>query len=290
MPLRRTARALSATALTTLVLGTAAGAAAADPAAEVSPRTVAPGGTVTVSVTCERTGGHPPGTVEATSQAFEHGTVRLHKDGHGGGDHPGRDGEGLRDEEDLIPDGDPLGEEDLLDEEEPLGEDEPPADEGPADREGPTGADDRAGTDRLTAKDDLAAADDVTGTDDLKGVPGPEGRVTYRGTARIAPAADFEQGGNGGDGGGNGGSGPSEWSVDGVCPAAHGGTGEPWSASFTVSRDPSHHTGTRHGVHAGTGGTFDDSPVALAAGGVLIAGALGAAVHRLRRREPSRNR
>ncbi|PPS68289.1 hypothetical protein BZZ08_07410 [Streptomyces sp. MH60] len=39
-----------------------------------------------------------------------------------------------------------------------------------------------------------------------------------------------------------------------------------------------------HGVRAGTGGTFGDSVPALVAGGVLIAGAAGAAAHRLRLR------
>ncbi|MEV6739541.1 hypothetical protein AB0N14_22450 [Streptomyces sp. NPDC051104] len=39
--------------------------------------------------------------------------------------------------------------------------------------------------------------------------------------------------------------------------------------------------GAQHGVHAGEGGAFTDSVPALAAGGLLIAGALGAAVHRL---------
>ncbi len=39
-----------------------------------------------------------------------------------------------------------------------------------------------------------------------------------------------------------------------------------------------------HGVRAGTGGTFSDPAPALVAGGLLIAGACGAAVHRLRLR------
>ncbi|MFH8798927.1 hypothetical protein ACH4F6_04895 [Streptomyces sp. NPDC017936] len=40
----------------------------------------------------------------------------------------------------------------------------------------------------------------------------------------------------------------------------------------------------QRGVHAGTGGTFDDSVPALVAGGLLIAGAFAAAAHRLCRR------
>lgn len=252
MRMRRTVRALSATALTAVALGTTV-AAAENPGAEVSPRTVAPGGTVTVSVACEPTGGPAPETIDATSQAFEHGTVQLHK---------------------------------AADEEDAAG--------GPA----------------------------------------------YSGTARIAPAADFEEGGPDsadkdgavGEGGGTGkddavGKG-SDWSVDGTCPAAPGGQGKQWSASFTASRDGSEGSrdgsrdevsrdegsreevardevareegprdggarddggAVRHGVQAGEGGTFNDSTLALVTGGVLIAGAAGAAVHRLRRRESSSN-
>ncbi|WP_326758566.1 hypothetical protein [Streptomyces phaeochromogenes] len=256
MRMRRTVRALSATALTAVALGTTV-AAAENPGAEVSPRTVAPGGTVTVSVACEPTGGPAPETIDATSQAFEHGTVQLHK---------------------------------------------------------------------------------AAGEEDAAGGP------AYSGTARIAPAADFEEGGSDsadkddavGEDGGTGkddavGKG-SDWSVDGTCPAAPGGQGKQWSASFTASRegsrdgsegsrDGSHDEvsrdegsreevareevareegprdggarddggAVRHGVQAGEGGTFNDSTLALVTGGVLIAGAAGAAVHRLRRRESSSN-
>lgn len=207
---------------------------------------MAPGGTVTVSVACEPTGGPAPETIDATSQAFEHGTVQLHK---------------------------------------------------------------------------------AAGEEDAAGGP------AYSGTARIAPAADFEEGGpDSADKddavGKDGGTGKdSDWSVDGTCPAAPGGQGKQWSASFTASRegsrdgsegsrDGSHDEvsrdegsreevareegprdggarddggAVRHGVQAGEGGTFNDSTLALVTGGVLIAGAAGAAVHRLRRRESSSN-
>ncbi|MEU9788429.1 hypothetical protein AB0H92_47050 [Streptomyces phaeochromogenes] len=249
MRMRRTVRALSATALTAVALGTTV-AAAENPGAEVSPRTVAPGGTVTVSVACEPTGGPAPETIDATSRAFEHGTVQLHK---------------------------------------------------------------------------------AAGEEDAAGGP------AYSGTARIAPAADFEEGGpdvadKDGAVGEDGGTGKdaavgkdSDWSVDGTCPAAPGGQGKQWSASFTASREGSRDGSegsrdgsrdevsreegsreevsreegsrdggsrddggaVRHGVQAGEGGTFNDSTLALVTGGVLIAGAAGAAVHRLRRRESS---
>ncbi|MFF2848946.1 hypothetical protein ACFVT5_21860 [Streptomyces sp. NPDC058001] len=104
-----------------------------------------------------------------------------------------------------------------------------------------------------------------------------EGRVrlhkadggAYKGRARIARGENFE--------GGPDSVGPvSEWSVEGHCPGERR-----WSASFTVVRE----TGFRHGVHAGEGGTFTDSGTALVTGGVLIAGALGAAVYAVRRKE-----
>ncbi|KUO20011.1 hypothetical protein [Streptomyces dysideae] len=215
--MRRTARVLSVAALAGAALGIAAPAVSADPAAEVSPATVAPGGSVTVAVTCDHVGGAAPATIDATSQAFDEGTVQLQK---------------------------------------------------------------------VPGKDHQGAAD-----------------LAYRGTARIAPAGNFE-----------GGADPvakdSAWTVDGTCPAAHGGQGKPWSATFTVERgggggskrpcpEPTHHgtvstprdpcagSAVQHGVRAGAGGAFTDSVPALVTGGVLIAGALGCAVYRLRRKEPA---
>lgn len=77
----RTARAFAATAVAcAAVVGSAPAAFAGETAAEVSPRTVAPGGTVTVSVSCPGTGSsHTPWTITANSQAFAKGSVRLHK-------------------------------------------------------------------------------------------------------------------------------------------------------------------------------------------------------------------
>lgn len=203
--MRRTVRALSVAVLAGAAVGVAVPVAFADPAAEVSPSSVHPGGSVTVAVTCDSTGGTPPGSIEATSQAFDEGTVLLQL---------------------------------------------------------------------------------VAGHNDTASGP------AYRGTARIAPAPDFEADANavGKD---------SAWTVDGTCPAAAGGQGKQWSATFTVTRGGASghpctepHTPScspapvQRGVHAGTGGTFTDSVPALVAGGVLIAGALGAAVYRVRRREP----
>jgi hypothetical protein len=139
------------------------------------------------------------------------------------------------------------------------------------------------------------------GVVELRRVPGedPAGPA-YRGTARIAPAAE--------PGAGPAGVGPdSAWTVDGTCPAPPGAERRPWSATFTVTHGgaPTAPPGGHHpcpeprtepcggaviqrGVRAGEGGAFTDSVPALAAGGVFIAAALGGAVYRLRRRRPAR--
>ncbi|MEV6168489.1 hypothetical protein AB0L99_09740 [Streptomyces sp. NPDC051954] len=255
--MRRTVRALSVAALAGVLPVIAAAAAFADPAAEVSPGQVSPGRSITVSVSCDALGGPAPAALDAASEAFEEGTVPLRR---------------------------------------------------------------------------------VAGNED--GVSGP----AYSGTARIAPAEDLD---------GDGGVGPdTAWTVDGNCPAAPGGQGKAWSATFTVPRSGSsgpcadpldltcatskpcpeptvtscatskpcpeptvtscrtskpcpeptatscatdkpcpepHDTSCggaviEHGVHAGEGGAFNDSVPALVAGGVLIAGAFGGAVYRLRRK------
>lgn len=202
--MRRTARALSVAVLAGVAVGVAVPVAFADPAAEVSPSTVQPGGSVTVSVACAATGGTAPASIEATSQAFEEGAVQL----------------------------------------------------------------------QLIAGNDAA-------------VSGP----AYRGTARMASAQDLEGGADalGED---------SAWTVDGTCPAAPGGQGKQWSATLTVTHSggASHActeprtetcpaTTVQRGVQAGQGGAFTGSVPALVTGGLLIAGALGGAVYRVRRKE-----
>ncbi|MGW6547277.1 hypothetical protein ACWGBH_31175 [Streptomyces massasporeus] len=239
--MRRSLHALSVAVLAGSALVGFAPVVFAEPAAEVSPATVQPGGTLTVSVSCDPTGGPPPDTLDATSEAFDEGTVPLQR---------------------------------------------------------------------------------VTGNDDE--VSGP----AYRGTARIASAENFE-------GDPDAPAEDSAWSVEGTCPAAPGGEGAIWSATFTVASgsgphkpshkptheppydhpthapahkpcpEPSHHwmpkTPEAHptecgeapvhrGVRAGDGGAFTDSVPALVAGGVLIAGAFGAAAHRLRHRESDPHR
>ncbi|WRZ89583.1 hypothetical protein OHB54_11220 [Streptomyces sp. NBC_01007] len=77
--MRRTARVLYATALAGAALGAAVSGASADPAAEVSPGSVEPGGTVTITVTCDAIGGTPPEFIDAGSQGFQEGKVQLHR-------------------------------------------------------------------------------------------------------------------------------------------------------------------------------------------------------------------
>ncbi|WP_052808701.1 hypothetical protein [Streptomyces cyaneogriseus] len=198
------------------------------PAVKVAPGAVAPGDSVTVSVTCDAAGGAAPAALDATSEAFDGGTVPLRKVSGGDATAPG---------------------------------------------------------------------------------------AAYRGTARIAPAENFE---GAPDPAGT----DSAWTVDGTCPApADGGRGAPWSAKLMVARpggtagpcpegaghggscaggtsrpcptpaaphgpedEPCGGATARHGVRAGNGGAFTRSVPALVAGGLLIAGAAGAAVHRLRAR------
>ncbi|SPF00140.1 PT domain-containing protein [Streptomyces sp. MA5143a] len=221
--MRRRARVLSAAVLAGAVLGVTAPVASADPAAEVVPNEAAPGETVTISVSCDPTDGPAPENIDASSQAFEQGTVTLQR---------------------------------------------------------------------------------IPGDDD------PAGGPSYQGTARIAQAADFETGPDAAGG-------STEWGGDGVCPAPPGAEQKQWSAAFAVdlgghhptdqptheptyqptheptyppthepTHQPTHHDTQRpapvqRGVHAGSGGAFTDSVPAMVAGGLLIAGALGAAVHRL---------
>jgi hypothetical protein len=350
-PKRRRAHVLSAVvsaALAGAALGAAAPAASAEPAAAVSPRAVAPGDTITITVSCDPTGGPAPGTIQAGSQAFEQGTVELvrvqgqddprprdPRDGGPGRDVPRKDaphdGDGDARNQDPGAGGRPPGagpgsastpgSDSVTGSDAATGPDSATG-SGPDDGSGSaTGTDPGSGTGSVTGPgpdygsgsatgpDSMTAPDQAAGGTSAEGntppsvvdtpaaVPDPaagQGSLpgpTYRGTARIAAAQHFE-------GGAHTGGTSSEWTVDGTCPAAPGGQGRPWSAAFTVSHGGDHHgdhrgtgsPGPRHGVHAGEGGAFTDSVPAMAAGGLLIVGALGAAVQRLLRRGASRHR
>ncbi|MGW3647382.1 hypothetical protein [Streptomyces sp. NPDC000878] len=242
--MRRTARALSVAAVAGAVLGTAASAVSADAAGEVSPGTVGPGGTVTVSVACEATGGTPPASIDAHSQGFELGTVQLQQ----------------------VP-----GNDDLT--------------AGPA----------YSGTAKiapdLTIEGDQSAgapASEWSADGTCPGQDGGQGKawqatftVTRDGTGTcgtesygVAPQS----------------SGVQSSGFQGVasCPT-HTPTHIPTHEPTHIPTHPAEPTPApvQRGVEAGQGGAFTDSVPALVAGGVLITGAAGAAVHRLRRRGTS---
>ncbi|MCX4885008.1 hypothetical protein [Streptomyces sp. NBC_00847] len=253
--MRSTARVLYVAALASATLGFAASAALADPAAEVSPSTVSPGGSVTVSVSCEATGGQAPATIDATSDAFDEGTVQLQRV-------PGNDAETA----------------------------------GPAYR----------GAARISSAEDFAAdgpaeagADSAWTVDGTcPGAPGGKGkpwRATFQG--------NHGEGGVEGDGGGGAGGVDGSGVGSGVGGVVGGGGGGDVGGSGVVggggvgdggvvgggeSRPcPGRNTDScgsapvQHGVEAGEGGTFSDSVPALVIGGILIAGAMGAAAYRL---------
>ncbi|WP_329222405.1 hypothetical protein OG352_34745 [Streptomyces sp. NBC_01485] len=254
----RTAHFLSALAVAGAVLAAVAPAAYADPAAEVSPGSVAPGGSVTVSVTCGPLAAAVPESLDATSQAFADGTVKLSK----------------------VP-----------------GDDDAQA--GPA----------YEGTAEIAPAADLevsplAAGPDAAWTVDgtcpaAPGAPGKPWSATLdvaRGETQPCTPAP----------GGLPGVPVASCATARPCPQPQGAaptrtdacrTAPPCARPVPVPEPQprvaaSHEAGcapatVEHGVQAGEGGTFTDSVPALVAGGLLIAGALGAAVHRLRRRDPS---
>ncbi|MFD7713345.1 hypothetical protein ACFV6E_02295 [Streptomyces sp. NPDC059785] len=368
--MRRTARVLSATALVGAVVGAAVPAAHADPAAEVSPRTVAPGGSVTVSVSCDAAGDAPPEFIDATSRGFEDGKVRLRRvaapgknatgaaytgtarvpdtagarDPAGAGDgrpraaDPG-DGDEDMGSGDMGADTTGSADSDVV-APDMVGPDMGGADMGGADTVGP----DAVGPDSMGSD---AVGPDSMGSDSMDpgsmdpgsvgprtrshdgGGPEPEdglgadsggadlggaglGREGLVGPDDVVGPEDAGPGAADRDPRGHHPGGPdparpgSEWGVDGKCPGGRGGEDTPWNTSYNVSGPDGDHdhpgrpedpgtggrddAGAEHGVHAGRGGAFTDSPAALVAGGLLIAGALGAAVHRLYRRRWSAGR
>ncbi|QIJ60597.1 hypothetical protein [Streptomyces sp. JB150] len=287
---------MSVAVLTATAAGGAAAGALAEPAAEVSPGQAAPGATVTVSVTCDPLDGSAPDAIDATSMAFEDGLAELRLV-------TGKDDKAIKavyrgtarivlpeDFEDGKPPGGPLaGPEPATDgpaaaepvPDEPVAE-EPVPDEPVAEEPVPDEPIvDEPATGQLTATGQAAGEDPAGGHTTDKEV-----------TDKEATGED------------------SAWTVDGTCPAPHGGEGKPWSATFTVPastdsgaggwsggagsggghsatpcpdlKDPGCGTATvQRGVRAGAGGAFGVSVPALVLGGLLIVGALGAAAHRL---------
>ncbi|MFE7270469.1 hypothetical protein [Streptomyces sp. NPDC057623] len=288
--MRRTARALSVAALAGVILGFAASAVFAEPTAEVSPGSASPGGSVTVSVSCDPLGGTAPATLDATSQAFEEGTVELKRVS---GDDEKDAGPAYRGTARIPPaenfEGDP----------DAAGPDSAwtvdgtcPAAPGGKGKEwsatltvaldsggGETGGTGGTGGGKDGGKDG-GLGGGLGGTDGGK-------EDVESGKEGMQGGKDGMQGGSGGtDGGGqpcadprSGRTGPDKTWSDTDTDTAWEETG---GHSQDCADDPNH-----HGVQAGTGGTFTDSVPALVTGGVLIAGAAGGAVYRLRRKAPA---
>ncbi|MEV1069825.1 hypothetical protein [Streptomyces sp. NPDC050263] len=245
----RTAHFLSVLAVAGAVLVAAGPAAFADPAAEVSPGSVAPGGSVTVSVSCGPLGAAAPESLDAASQAFADGTVKLSKV-------PGDDAQ--------------------------------------------TGAV-YQGTAQIAPAADLEASPAAVGADAAWTVDGTcPAAAGGQGTPWTA-TLDVARGGTPTCGSTTP---DASCATARPCPPPPGASQTDPAACRTVPpcdrpvpepRGTAAHEATcapatvGHGVRAGEGGAFTDSVPALAAGGLLIAGALGAAVHRLRRRDPARD-
>ncbi|CAL9392291.1 hypothetical protein [Streptomyces sp. enrichment culture] len=319
--MRRTARALSVAVLASAALGLPAAAGAADPgvpppatdvggpvvpppgddpaavpvpppsagesageavplpagrvAAQVSPAEVAPGDTVTVSVSCGPTGGAAaPPSLDATSAAFEEGTVELRKVADDGGT---ASGPAYRGTARIAAAGDLAAE---------------PGAESPQDVTGTGGA---------------AAAEGSAETEDWAGAEGTAGEAEDWTVDGACPDASGGEGGDpwsatmsvpeeSGAGAGAGAAQPAcrETAAPRAGTSTHGTPCAPSKPACPETTAPRGEAATRsapctgataeHGVQAGAGGSFGDSVPALVAGGVLIAGACGAAAHRLRLR------
>ncbi|MDC0766481.1 hypothetical protein [Streptomyces sp. HD] len=335
--MRRTARALTVAALAGVVLGFAASAALGDPAAEVSPGSVAPGGNVTVSVTCDALDADAPATLDATSQAFEEGTVRLKRVSGNDEKAAGPAYEGTA----RVPpaenfEGDP----------DAAGPDSTWTVDGTCPAAGGGEGKEWSATFTVARENGSggggkgsgeggsggAGAAGKGGADGGKDEMGGDQGGSGGGVGGSTEGGGIEEGGTEGggiEGGGiEGGSRPcteadSDWTGADESQAHSGkseggGTGsdrgtadadktepnaeatEPyWEASGLhsggsdasgKSESPEQDcdsAGAEHGVEAGAGGTFTDSVPALVAGGLLIAGAFGGAMYRLRRKTPT---
>ncbi|MFH0515788.1 hypothetical protein ACHBTE_01225 [Streptomyces sp. M41] len=337
--MRRTAPALSVAALAGAVVGFAASAAYADPAAEVSPGTVSPGGSVTVEVSCDSVDGDAPATVDATSQAFEEGTVALKRvTGDGGkaagpayrgtatvpaaekiegdsdagaGDSawtvdgtcpaaPGKEGKPWRAKLTVAREsggthGSGAGTQAL---ESTAGVDGAGADSGGAAEHDGTDAGTK-GTGDAGSAEDTGSTGDTGGADDTSGAGDTGGADSWGGTEGDSGGTD--SGIEGTDSGVAGtGTGDRHCTEPPAGKAEPGGGASHWSEAEPGAGSGEAHPGdggahardcadadVDHGVRAGSGGTFTDSVPALVAGGLLIAGALGGAVYRLRRKTPT---
>ncbi|MEU6543109.1 hypothetical protein [Streptomyces sp. NPDC046859] len=287
--MRRTVRALSVAALAGAALGTGAQAALADPTAEVGPASVTPGGSVTVSVTCDPVDGAAPATLDAVSQAFEDGTVQLQRVSGGEGADAGpvyRGAAQISPAENFEGDPDAAG----------------PESDWTVDGTCPAAA----GTEGsewsapLTVALEGGAGGSGSEADTLAADSGEEEAAA----STLTAPRETGEGGKGDHGGGD--CSGSSWDGTGQWGDSGGGTSRPEVSGSGTAEEKWKGGKTRPdpcetpaapvdpavpgGVKAGQGGVFTDSVPALVGGGVLIAGAAGGAVYRLRRGTPAGRR
>ncbi|MFJ1812617.1 MULTISPECIES: hypothetical protein [unclassified Streptomyces] len=265
--MRRTAHFLSTLAAAGAVLVAVAPAAFADPAAEVSPGSVAPGDSVTVSVSCAPLGGAAPATLDATSQAFAEGTVEL---GKVSGADDAQSGAAYRGTARVAPAAD------LEVSPDAVGPDAAWTVDGTCPAE-PGGQSTPWSATLDVARGEMQPCGSTYAEPCPTGRPCPPDQGTSPTYAEPCPT---------------GRSCPPDQGTSPTyaepCPTGRPCAGPEPQPRVIASHDPDCVPATvGHGVQAGQGGAFTDSVPALAAGGLLIAGALGAAVHRLRRREPA---
>ncbi|MER5750937.1 hypothetical protein [Streptomyces sp. NPDC002088] len=270
--MRRTARLLSVVSLAGAAIVTGAPAASADPAAQVSPSTLAPGGNVAVPVPCDDPGGFPTETDQVGGPAHR-GTARIAADEDFAGepDAVGTNSGGTVDGTCPGPaddTGQSCGDEQGTSCESGTG--------GDGGRDSGTGSESGGGGDSGvgSGRDSDGGGDSGAGTGSESGGGGDSG---------VGSGRDSDGGGDSGVGSGRDSGGDSSQS----CAEAHT---EPRTETPTGPRTDacSGAAAMPHGVEAGEGGAFTGSVPALVAGGLFIAGALGAAAHRLWHRGSTR--
>ncbi|MDT0377979.1 hypothetical protein RM572_04215 [Streptomyces sp. DSM 42041] len=256
----RRARLVAAAFAGTVCLTTLAPAAAvaAEPVAEVSPRRVHPGGTVTITVTC---GKHDEQVAYLTaySQAFAEGEAKLR----------------------LLPRGGDYGK---------------PTYQGRAHIAGAhafSGSVGSDGSDGSSGREESSGSFESSGSyeygsEDTSGSEGAfDAEGSYQHDSEAPGSAGYDGDGYGSDGAagkGTPGSGDSydpgagrhgkSWGINGSCP-----DGKDFTTSVFVEHKP------RGGAHAGLGGGRDEVDTAVvAAGGALLSLTVGLGVYVLRRR------
>lgn len=332
--MRRTARLLSVVALAGAGLAHGAPAALADPVAQVSPGSPAPGSSVTVSVTCTVPAGSPPGTIDATSPAFDQGTVELTRVTTADAGSSGTTYRGTARitavQETKDPQGTAsaggsgtvgtlgaTGSASAADSASTVGGTCPAAAGEQGEAWNAKFTVDRAADSGTCVAQDGTSACASSGVSVTAGaVPGQDSGVTV--TASAVPSQDSGSAKDAGTGtgvsggatagadagatvGDSGGDTGKQNTVDGVKESEGSGTDTDTDSDTDEDggrscADPRADgrpgtcdgAGAKHGVEAGQGGSLTGSLPALVAGGLFVAGAFGAAAHRLWRREPTR--